>query len=219
MTHPDVPRDFDGSLFYSSLEQDHQLCRGGSFRYEFFFLPGATAEECRAHFRGEMEVRGTIWRQISKVKEAMNLKKCGNGQGVEDDSAEESASDQDTATDSRLPGLVWPQNDDECRDSFYRGWFFIYPHAGIECRSEEEKARDIYRVEFDPIFIPDWDEEVDGGPSPMECPIYSKRMKAKNEEGFESGLFGWMEIKKIAHWEGEANEATHNALELGWESW
>lgn len=219
MTHHDVPHDFDGSLFYGSLEMDHQLCRGGSFRYEFFFLPGATAEECRTHFRGEMEVRGTIWRQISKVKEAMNLKACGNGQGLEDDSAEESASDQDTATDSRLPGLVWLQNDDECKDSFYRGWCFIYPHAGIECRSEEEKARDMYRVEFDPIPIPDWDEEVECKPSPMERPIVSRRMKAKSGEGFEDGIFGWMETRKRSLWEQAADEATDNALELGWESW
>ncbi|KAJ3458030.1 hypothetical protein MRS44_012139 [Fusarium solani] len=216
MTHPDVPRDFDGSLFYSSLEQDHQLCRGGSFRYEFFFLPGATAEECRAHFRGEMEVRGTIWRQISKVKEAMNLKKCGNGQGVEDDSYQEPG--HEATADSQLPGLVWPENDDEWKE-FYHGWFSMYPHAGIECRSAEEKAREIYLVKFDPIPIPDWDEEVECKPSPMERPIVSRRMKAKSEEGFEDGLFGWMETRKMSLWEQAADEATDNALELGWESW
>ncbi|KAJ4141995.1 hypothetical protein NW754_014785 [Fusarium falciforme] len=219
MTHPDVPRDFDGSLFYSSLELDHQLCRGGSFRYEFFFLPGATAEECLTHFRGEMEVRGTIWRQISKVNEAMNLKKCGNGQGLEDDSAEESASDQDTATDSRLPGLVWPKSDGDCEREIYRGWFFMYPDADIECRTAEQKAREMYLVKFDPIPTPDWDEEVECTPSPMERPIVSRRMKAKDEDGFEDGIFGWMEMRKRSLWEQAADEATDNALELGWKSW
>ncbi|UPK95050.1 hypothetical protein LCI18_005985 [Fusarium solani-melongenae] len=141
MTHPDVPRDFDGSLFYSSLQMDHQLGRGGSFRYEFF-LPGATAEECRTHVRGEME-----------------------------------------------------------------------------SRSDEEKAREMYHVQFDPIPTPDWDEEMECNPSPMERPIVSRRMKAKSEEGFEDGIFGWMETRKMSLWEQAADEATDNALELGWESW
>lgn len=213
MTHPDVPRYFDGSLFYSSLQRDHSLY-SSCFHYEFFFLPGATAEDCRNHFRGEMEVRGTIWRHIDKVNEAMNLKKCGNGQD------EEPASDQDTATGSGLPGLIWPENDDQYQHSFYRGLFFMYPHAGIELRTEEEKAREIDRVLFDPIFIPDWDEEEECCPSPMECPIYTKRMTAKDtEHGFGSGIFGWMEAEKNRNWEERMNEATCDAKKLGWESW
>lgn len=64
MVHPDVPLDFDGRAFRSGLEDGHalDLARDSNFRYEFFFLPGATAEECHAHYRGEMEARGTIWR-------------------------------------------------------------------------------------------------------------------------------------------------------------
>ncbi|EEU44519.1 uncharacterized protein NECHADRAFT_85151 [Fusarium vanettenii 77-13-4] len=244
MTHPDVPRDFDGHLLYSDLEYDHQLCRGGEFRYEFFFLPGATVEECHAHFLGEMKARGTIWRQIRKVKRVMKQKKQEQGEEVEEvqqaasnqepasdeespyvpesSSDEETASDQDAATDSQLPGLPWPKNDRDCGYSSYRGWFFIYPDADIECRTPEQKARQLCLVQFDPI-PPDWewDEKEEGGNSnPMERPIVSRWMKADNqEEGFESGLFGWMESLKRALWEEAADEATENALKLGWESW
>lgn len=52
MIHPDMPRDFNGCAFSSGLNDGYSLGRGGSFRYEFFFLPGATAEECYTHFRG-----------------------------------------------------------------------------------------------------------------------------------------------------------------------
>ncbi|KAJ4233077.1 hypothetical protein NW759_001860 [Fusarium solani] len=140
----------------------------------------------------------------------------GARSGVEDDSYQEPG--HEATADSQLPGLVWPENDDEWKE-FYHGWFFMYPHAGIECRSAEEKAREIYLVKFDPIPIPDWDEEVECKPSPMERPIVSRRMKAKSEEGFEDGLFGWMETRKMSLWEQAADEATDNALELGWESW
>ncbi|KAI8714812.1 hypothetical protein NCS52_01202000 [Fusarium sp. LHS14.1] len=242
MTHPDVPREFDGHLLYSSLDYDHNLGRGGEFRYEFFFLPGATVEECHAHFLGEMKARGTIWRQIRKVKRVMKQKKEEQGEEVEDHPAQQSASnqepasdeegpyvlessseeengfDQDAATDSQLPGLPWPKNDYDCRREIYRGWFFIYPDADIECRTPEQKARELCLVQFDPIFDPDWDPEQEGGrPSPMERPIVSRWMK--HEEGFESGIFGWMERWKRSLWEEAADEATDNALKLGWESW
>ncbi|RSL60647.1 hypothetical protein CEP54_006631 [Fusarium duplospermum] len=232
MTHPDVPRDFDGSLLYSRLEYDHQLGRGGHFRYEFFFLPGATVEQCHAHYLGEMEARGTIWRQIRKVERAVRLKKEENGEDTEDNfdqepgfetenhSDQDSGSDHEDTPDSQLPGLVWPTRDRNGDYSeIYRGWFFIYPDADIECRTAEQKARDIYLVEFDPVSIPDWDEEEDGAPNPMDQPIRSTRMKAKGEDGFDSGLFGWMETRKISHWEEEANHATWEALKLGWKSW
>ncbi|KAJ4318911.1 hypothetical protein N0V84_006629 [Fusarium piperis] len=217
MIHPDVPRDFDGSKLYGGLEYDYEMCRGGLFRYEFFFLPGATAEECHAHFLGEMKARGTIWRQVRKVKKAIDRKKPDTGE-EEDSSTEESSSDDDTAVDSRLPGLVWPKRGHDWSDLIYRGWFFMYPHAGIECRTEEEKARDVYLVSFDPI-PEEWDEELDGKFNPLETPIYSKRMKAKSDEWFDNGLFGWMEMRKCTHWAEEVGQATCDAWELGWESW
>ncbi|RSL85586.1 hypothetical protein CDV31_016540 [Fusarium ambrosium] len=226
MTHPDVPRDFDGSLLYSELEYDHHF---SNFRYEFFFLPGATVEQCHAHFLGEMKARGTIWRQIRKVRRAMKLKKQENGEETKDHPDEESGfetedqgsdSDDEATRGSGLPGLVWPtRKRDGHYSDIYRGWFFIYPDADIECCTPEQKAREMYLVEFDPVSIPDWDEEEECAPNPSDHPIRSRLMKAKDDAGFEGGLFGWMQIKGISHWEEEANDATGDALKLGWESW
>ncbi|KAH7124945.1 hypothetical protein B0J13DRAFT_565912 [Dactylonectria estremocensis] len=224
MVHPDVPRNFDGCAFQSDLEDTQTLCRGGPFRYEFFFLPGATAEECHAHYCKEMEARGTIWRQIRKVKRAINFKKRENAKVAEDDLVQESVpdqestSDQDATANNQLPGLVWPKYDSDCYFISYRGWFFMYPDADINCRGAAGEARDVYLVRFDPI-PQDWAEDEVIRFDPMKHPVYAKRMKARVTEVSEHGLVGWMETRKVSHWQEEANHATSEALELGWESW
>ncbi|KAH6892932.1 hypothetical protein B0T10DRAFT_481120 [Thelonectria olida] len=219
MVHPDVATDFDGCAFQTGLEDCSGLCRGGTFRYEFFFLPGATAEECHTHYRGEMEARGTIWRQIRKVKRAVKRKKRENGEEVEDDSGQESSSNHDVAPSAnQLPGLVWPKRDRDCEFVNYRGWFFMYPDADIKCGGAAGHARDVYLVRFDPI-PQEWAEDEVPKFDPMEHPVHSKRMKARDPEYFECGLFGWMEMRKNSVWEEMADDATRKALELGWESW
>ncbi|KAH7134277.1 hypothetical protein EDB81DRAFT_844854 [Dactylonectria macrodidyma] len=230
MVHPDVLRDFDGCAFQRDLEDTQSLCRGEPFRYEFFFLPGATAEECHAHYCKEMEARGAIWRQIRKVKRAINLKKQENAKVAEDDlvqepasdqdstSDQESASDQDATANNQLPGLVWPKHDSDCYYVSYRGWLFMYPDADINCGGAASEARNIYLVTFDPI-PQDWTEDEVIKFDPMEYPVYAKRMKARVTEVWEHGIVGWMEMRKVSHWHEEANHATCEALELGWESW
>ncbi|KAH7242781.1 hypothetical protein BKA59DRAFT_481285 [Fusarium tricinctum] len=86
MVHPDIPQppDFDSCRFYENLEDGQDCGIGGPIRYEFFFLPGATAEDCHAHFLGELRVRGSIWRQINKVKDTMR-----NLDGREEEEKEE----------------------------------------------------------------------------------------------------------------------------------
>lgn len=241
MVHPDVPHDFDGCVFRDSLEQAQCLdsIHDGDHRYEFFFLPGATAEECHAHYLREIEARGTIWRQIRKVKRA--VKDIKQGEKLEDKTAqkstlvqepasdeespfeegpstdEESASDQDTNADNQLPGLVWPKRDRDTRDIWYRGWFLMYPDAEVKFKGAAGEVHDVYLVRFDPI-PPDWCEEDLARFDPIEHPIYSERMEALGPR-HESQLSYWMSQSNHSHWVEKADEATGNAVKLGWESW
>lgn len=236
MVHPSVPRDFDGCVFQCGLEDGRMVGTGG--RYEFFFLPGATVKECHAHYRGEMEARGTIWRQIRKVRRAMNLDKRKIGEQVddnspqleddhvqaeddlaqaEDHSTQEPASDPDASADNQLPGLVWPDRDSDCNIG-YRGWFFMYPHANIDCRGADGAARDIDVVTFDPIDQEDmWGEDEVRKFDPMKHPVYATRMKVR--EDCERGVIDWMYLRACSYWESAAAEATDDAFNLGWESW
>ncbi|KAF7556064.1 hypothetical protein G7Z17_g1765 [Cylindrodendrum hubeiense] len=241
MVHPDVPFDFDGCAFRDSLEKAHclDLVHDRDHRYEFFFLPGATAEECHAHYLGEMEARGTMWRQIRKVKRA--VKDIKQGEDLEDNSTqestfvqeptsgeesafneehasdEESTSHQDTNADNQLPGLVWPKHDRDTRSICYRGWFFMYPDAEVKFKGAAGELHDVYLVTFDPI-PQEWHEEEGNTFDPMEHPLYSQRMEALGPES-ESRLASWMEMSNYSHWVEEADKATANAVELGWESW
>ncbi|KAM0419069.1 hypothetical protein ACHAPT_012008 [Fusarium lateritium] len=238
MVHPDVPRDFDGCELHNGLTDDSSLSRGGRFRYEFFFLPNATAKECHAHYRSEMEARGTLWRQVRKVKRAMKLKKQENGEQEESISGEESAlidedtrliiednnnndedtmSDQDDTVDSHLPGLFWPLRDGDCYFVGYRGYFFMYTDAEIETRGADGEARNVYLVRFDPI-PQEWREDETPTFDPIEHPVHAEQIKIR-DPNFEESLGGWMEMRKCAFWEQEARQTTSDALELGWESW
>ncbi|CCT73269.1 uncharacterized protein FFUJ_10048 [Fusarium fujikuroi IMI 58289] len=230
MVHPDVPRDFDGCIFQNGLEDGEPQVRGGRFRWEFFFLPGATTEECHEHYRGELKARGTIWRHIRKVKRAMKLEKQKSHQPVEDDPVEESVSglgstkpesssdEEATANNQQLPGLVWPKHDRDCSFVMYRGWFFVYPHANIDCRGADGAAREIDIVRFDPIDQEDeWGEDEVRTFDPMEHPIHVTRKKAR--EDYEQGVKEWMYRRICSHWERSADEATDDALKLGWQSW
>ncbi|UPK96228.1 hypothetical protein LCI18_007163 [Fusarium solani-melongenae] len=227
MVHPDVPRDFDGCIFQHGLEDGKSQVKGGRFRWEFFFLPGATTEECHEHYRGELKARGTIWRYIRKVKRAIELEKQKNPQPVEDNPAEESgsgpgsmssesSSDEATANNQQLPGLVWAKHDRDCSSVMYRGWFFVYPHANIDCRGADGAAREIDIVTFDPIEQ-EWEEDEVRKFDPMEHPIHVTRKKAR--EDYEQGVKEWMYRRICSHWEQSADEATDDALKLGWTSW
>ncbi|RSL78162.1 hypothetical protein BHE90_000533 [Fusarium euwallaceae] len=231
MVHPDVPRDFDGCAFQNGLEDGKALDKGGRFRYEFFFLPGATTEECHAHYLGELKARGTIWRHIRKVKRAMDLENQKNPPQLEYDSAEESGSGLGSATsesssdeeatpnNQQLPGFVWPKHDRDCDSVMYRGWFFVYPDANIDCRGADGAERGIDVVTFDPIDQGDaWGEDEVPEFDPMEHPVDVTRRKARHEY-YDAGLLGWMEMRKFSHWQEKADEATDNALKLGWKSW
>lgn len=244
MVHPDVPRDFDGNALHWGLTLPSSVGQGGLFRYEYFFLPGATAEECHAHFLEEMKARGTIWRHIRKVNRAMELKKQESGPQEEEDSYLRSASDEedskyelhgfigqkeyewvhDPSSDEdyancQLPGLVWPRDDRDCVCVYYRGWFFMYHDADIGCKRGEVEKRAVSLVRFDPIPLV-WDEEQDGVKKwdPMDHPICSEPIPIVNE-GSDYSLGSWQDNRTRVSWEQKADEATTHAWELGWKSW
>ncbi|KAH7000753.1 hypothetical protein EDB80DRAFT_724424 [Ilyonectria destructans] len=228
MVNPDFSYEgFDGCAFSFGLEKGRIRYTGGSFRYEFFFLPGATAEECVAHYRGEMDARGTIWRQIRKVTIAMKNKKQNEGkEGADsstDDSIEGSSSgdeSQDGSTGERLPGLIWQKDDDDCSSINYRSWLFMYPDADVQWGADSDD-RQVDLVQFDPIPIEVEEDEILKW-DPMEHPVHSERMSARGRAigwDIEAGVVSWMDDRKNANWEVAANEAMCNAKDLGWESW
>ncbi|KAL4722083.1 hypothetical protein ACLX1H_010853 [Fusarium chlamydosporum] len=70
MVNPETPLDFDATKFRHGFDGDYDPYLGQPFRFEFFFLPDATSEECIAHYRKEMASRGTVWHQIRQVRAA-----------------------------------------------------------------------------------------------------------------------------------------------------
>ncbi|KAG8674240.1 hypothetical protein FPOAC2_00228 [Fusarium poae] len=227
MVHPDVPQEFDGCALHDRLTNG-DIERGGPFRYEFFFLPGATMEECHAHYLGEMKARGTIWRQIRKVNKAVKLKKEENGEEEEEEvnsdtewfkeNSKKRRKGYEMVVDSdpdqeytELPGLVWPKHDGDVYFVFYRGWFFMYNDAETDCVGANAEKRIVTLVRFDPV--PDLDED-----GKVEPPISSRPIPVRGGS-FDDTLGGWMFNRMRANWEEEANEATWNARKLGWTSW
>lgn len=230
MVHPDVTPDFDGVKFQQELDDGHAMHRGSNFRFEFFFLPGATVEECQAHYLGEMKARGTIWRQIRKVKKIMvprreQMKKErreleGREWDEELDWAEdayEDETDEDEDAGEQLPGLVWPkyENERELDRIGYRGWFFIYPDADLSLKGEAGLNRDIYLVRFDPVPLIEGETYTF---KPTDHPLHAEKMKAR-VAGYDGGIWGWIYYMMKSVWEQEADQATDDAIELGWKSW
>lgn len=125
------------------------------FHYEFYFLPGATDEECAAHYRQELAYRGTVWHQINKVNEALRAR---GEQAVseildmtiaEDDYLPPGGGPQEGARAQKgLTGLWWPNSDMGLRKHFLhaRSWFLVYPEAEMRGRAPGPRVR---RVTFD----------------------------------------------------------------------
>ncbi|KAF4447802.1 hypothetical protein F53441_8706 [Fusarium austroafricanum] len=221
MLHPEAPYEFDTCTLHCDLTDESSTGRGGPFRHEFFFLPGATAEEFHAHYLGEMKARGTIWRQIRKVNRAINLKKQESGITTSGTKAMQlifdSDYDQESTGNSQLPGFVWPKNDRNCDYVSYRGWFFMYHDADTDCQGDKSEKRAISLVTFDHIPMLRAEDKAPES-DPMERPIYSRPIPVKHKY-VELSLGGWMESRVRKHWEDESNEATCEARKPGWTSW
>lgn len=230
MVHPDVTPDFDGVKFQQELDDGENMHRDSNFRFEFFFLPDATVEECHAHYLGEMKARGTIWRQIRKLKKIMvprreqMKKEIRELEGREWDEeldwtekAYEDETDDDEDAGEQLPGLVWPkyETEYELHSVGYRGWFFIYPDADLSLKGEAGLNRDIYLVQFDPVPLIEGETYIF---KPTDHPLHAEKMKAR-VPGYDGGIWGWIYNRMKSVWEQEADQATDDAVELGWKSW
>lgn len=179
------------------------------------FLPGATAEECHAHFFGELRARGSTWRQINKVKNTLrNLDWREEAEDEEETKREDHdfGYKHDMTIDSQLPGLVLSKPDHRY---MYRSWLFMYCDAEIDCSGAYGQTRDMYFVQFD--YLPKQWEEGDEFYS-MECIIFSERITPRDREG-EEGLYGWMMERKSYYWKEQGDAATSNAVKLERESW
>ncbi|KAH7153756.1 hypothetical protein DER46DRAFT_687286 [Fusarium sp. MPI-SDFR-AT-0072] len=207
MVHPDVRRDFEGCAFYDGLKGDTCMVRGGPFRYEFFFLPGVTTEECIQHFRGEMKARGTVWRQycnVNKARKESGLQEVYYPPGeviyppeecvpdeelVKEESLWNQESDHEPEGDAGLPGLGWAKAENGLE---YRVNFFTYTDAEIETEGAAGDERNVYKVEFGEECGYDECDDVEamGEYDPMKHAIRSTRMKIRDEEYIESCLRG-----------------------------
>lgn len=198
MVNPDVPQDFDGCAFRCGLENDRSFDIYNQFRNKFYFLPSATAEECVTYYRGELDARGTIWRQIRKMKIASQ--KRNQAEGEEGDSNLEGISSGDEAQDGtageQLPGLVWPKYDDDWYYIDYRDWFFMYPHADVQWSADDNNRK----ITSSDLSLSLGEDEVVKF-DPIEHPIHSGRMSARDREGYIEGAVGWMVNRKNSNWE------------------
>ncbi|EEU41641.1 uncharacterized protein NECHADRAFT_87919 [Fusarium vanettenii 77-13-4] len=220
MVNPEIPRDFDGCTFVFGFESNRLLYCAGGFRYEFFFLPGATAQECIAHYRGEMAARGTMWCQVRKVKMALKEKHEAGEEGVGDSTETLSSGDEDEPqsgiTGEGLPGLPWPKRGGDWYFTNYRSWLFMYLDADIHWGPDQD--HNFCLVKFDPMPI-EWEEGERVRWDPMEHPIHSEHMKARQKVGDKGTLISWMGDRSHDHWAREASYATDDAEDLGWETW
>ena len=73
---------FDSAQFKRGLFKDAALSDFTGERFEFYYLPGATPEDCVAHYRAELEKRGTIWEDLERLDQA--LARRGQVQAQED---------------------------------------------------------------------------------------------------------------------------------------
>ncbi|KIL84652.1 hypothetical protein FAVG1_12179 [Fusarium avenaceum] len=227
----ETPRDFNATAFKLNLENGKDLYSGAGPRYEFFFLPGATPEECVAHYRGEIAARGTMWRHVRHVNMALEETKEEEDEGA-DNSTQESSSDTDEDDDEEdedededepqpgitnehgLPGLPWPKHKDDWFFTDYRQCLFMY----LDPSSDIQSSRNVCLVKFDPMPIK-WEEGAVVRWDPMEQPINTKYMKLIDEESGEEDLRDWIQDRKNDRWVLEATDATDQAKTLGWKAW
>ncbi|SPJ79176.1 uncharacterized protein FTOL_07567 [Fusarium torulosum] len=224
LVNRETPRDFNATAFKLNLEDGRDLYSAAGPRYEFFFLPGATPEQCVAHYRGEIAARGTMWRQVRHVRMATKDTKEEEDEGA-DSSAQESSSDGDNdetqpeiTNDQGLPGLPWPKHKEDWFYTNYRQCLFLYLDANSDIQSGPHPGRNVCLVKFDPMPIERGEGEVVRW-DPTEQPIYTKHMKLIDEEGSEEDLRDWIQDRKNDLWVSEATNATNQAKTLGWEAW
>ncbi|CAJ0551538.1 Ff.00g114680.m01.CDS01 [Fusarium sp. VM40] len=218
----ETPRDFNATAFKFNLEYGKDLYSGAGPRYNFFFLPGATPEQCIAHYRGEIAARGTRWRQVRQVRMAIKEMKEEEDEGA-DNSAQESSSDEDEDEDETqpgitnehgLPGLPWPKHENDWLFTNYRQCLFMY----LDPSSDIQSSRNVCLVKFDPMPIK-WEEGARVRWDPKEQPICTKYMKLIDEGGGEEDLRDWIQDRRDARWVLEASGATEQAKTPGRKAW
>ncbi|CAG9947534.1 unnamed protein product [Clonostachys rosea f. rosea IK726] len=219
MVNPETPRDFDGCAFARGLEDCRTIYYSGSFRYEFFFLPGATAGECVAHYRGELAARGTLWHQVREVTQTWNKKHAASEEAVDDPAEALSPGDDDephfgVTSEQGLPGFPWVKRPSDWYFTNYRNWLFMYLDADIQWGPDQD--HNVCVVQFDPMPI-EGEEGARVRWDPMEHPIHLSHMKVRSRVDDEA-LYLWMSDKSHSHWTREACDATDYAEDLGWEA-
>lgn len=132
-THPDASPDTSHAeeLYRTLISGPHYQTNSVEFRLDFYFLPGASQDDCIAHYRAEKDARGTYEAQVDAAASGNH---GGGGSG------------------SGLAGLVasYAQHD---RASYrYHGLLLV-------CDAADWRGGDqlLTRVEFDPLSRDDYE--------------------------------------------------------------
>ncbi|RGP76989.1 hypothetical protein FLONG3_4927 [Fusarium longipes] len=240
MVNPEISHGFNARKFCDSFEKDHTYY-SEPFRYEFFFLPGATPEECVAHYHKELAARGTMWPQIRKAwapikeKRAAEREKCKRQKAEAGDSAQEPSDDENEEcehydrsmdryyaqddeepqangpNEQNLPGLPWAKGSEVCG---HRQWLLM-------CTDDEVKwgpaipGRNEQALNIRVVKfdpVPFEEEEDRARWDPMEHPIVVKQDP-------ELWFTCWASDRGHGTWANHSIYATQHATELGWETW
>ena len=193
------PEAFDGAQFKTGLFKDAFSADYRSERFEFYYLPGATPEDCVAHYRAELEKRGTIWEDLERLNQALARREQGQAQ-------------EDPHHLNGLPGLVPAYGQDNMMAS-YKGVIFMSQDADWD---PEHSGRRLCHVEHDPIpQYQYYDPEEPIYFDPMEHPVHPEWIGAVQGAA-------WIDEYRTLNCGNMFQEtlgANKEASSIGWNSW
>lgn len=196
VTDPTVsPNEFNGTEFQCTIFEDSAYTEK-PVRFDVYFLPGASAQECINYYYQELQARGDTTRQIDAVNLASTNENVVKGP-------------------DRLPGMV--TNYSRSPLDIFRKVLFIHDDRSWG----EDGKKWLHRVLFDPVSETEY-LESEGEPRPDVESVEVERIRVDKDEGFkkrESGVGDWMFKQSFAAWNNDASSAWWDAQDMSWSSW
>lgn len=188
------PRRFDSAGLLDGIFNGSPLDDSGSIRLDLYFLPGASSDDCIAHYRGEKAARGDYRAQISALENARDERIAG------------------PSVVGRLPGLVPDYMDDVIEA--YHGILFV-------CHEKDWRkgAGFMRRVEFDRVSEQEY-RTVDDNIPPLVFKAWEAIGKASPLYGASGTTMGWwMFEKSMGMTEHVTSAPLQEARRRGWTGW
>ncbi|GJC77410.1 hypothetical protein ColLi_00248 [Colletotrichum liriopes] len=170
------------------------------FRLELYFLPGASRDDCIAHYHVEKAARGDYMPQAEAASALPS--------DDEDDDLDAGEAGNKPSREVALPGLV-PSYRDRETDAYHSVLYIVH---GPECPVTGQKAR---RILFDAVTQAEWDAVMTAF---GELEEEVKRIYEAKEQSLEETGTRMLED---AHFktEDETNEPWQRAANRNWTSW